>query len=179
MLLAFAPFIAFAIIDRLTGSVAGLFAGAAVAAALLIRDLAISGKTPKLLDIGATVLFGALALYAVMFDPDWSIIAVRLYVDCGLFLIVVFSLLAGRPFTIQYARETVPEKFWASPEFLHKNYVISSVWALAFAVLIATELTLLHAPQLPPRIGIFVIVGAIVGALKFTGWYSARDKTVA
>jgi hypothetical protein len=179
MLLAFAPFIAFAVIDRLLGSVAGLFAGAAVAAALLIRDLASGGKAPKLLDIGAMVLFSALALYAIMFEPDWSIIAVRLYVDCGLFLIVVFSLLSGRPFTIQYARETVPEQFWASPEFLHKNYVISSVWALAFAVLIATELTLLHAPQLPPRIGISVIVGAIVAALKFTGWYSARDKTVA
>jgi hypothetical protein len=179
MLLAFAPFIAFAIIDRLLGSVAGLCAGAAVAAAFLIRDLVVAGKTPKLLDIGAGVLFSGLGLYAAMFDPDWSIIAVRLYVDCGLFLIVVFSLLSGRPFTIQYARETVPEQYWASPEFLHKNYVISSVWALAFAVLIATELTLLNAPQLPPRIGIFVIVGAIVAALKFTGWYSARDKTVA
>jgi hypothetical protein len=179
MLLAFAPFIAFAIVDRLIGSIAGLFAGAAVATALLIRDLAIARKTPKLLDIGAAVLFGTLALYAVMFDPGWSIIAVRLYVDCGLFLIVVFSLVSGRPFTIQYARETVPERFWASPEFLHKNYVISSAWALAFAVLIGTELALLHVSQLPPRIGIFVIVGAIVGALKFTEWYSARDKTVA
>ncbi len=179
MLLAFAPFIAFAIIDRLLGSVAGLFAGAVVATALLIRDVAIAGKTPKVLDIGAAVLFSGIALYAVTFDPDWSIIAVRLYVDCGLFLIVVLSLVSGRPFTIQYARETVPEQFWASPEFLQKNYVISSVWALAFAVLMATELTLLHAPQLSPRIGIFVIVGAIVGALKFTGWYSARDKSVA
>jgi hypothetical protein len=179
MLLAFAPFIAFAIVDRLLGSVAGLFAGAAVSAALLIRDLAFAGKTPKLLDIGSGVLFSGLGLYAATFDPDWSIIAVRLYVDCGLFLIVIFSLVSGKPFTIQYARETVPEQFWDSPEFLHKNYVISSVWALAFAILIATELTLLRAPQLPPRIGIFVIVGAIVGALKFTGWYSARDKTVA
>jgi hypothetical protein len=179
MLLAFAPFIAFAFIDRLLGSMAGLFAGAAVAAALLVRDLTIGHKTPKLLDIGAAVLFGALALYAGMFDPDWSIIAVRLYVDCGLFLVVVLSLAAGRPFTIQYARETVPEKFWASPEFLRKNYVISGVWALAFAVLIATELALLHMPQLPPRIGIFMIIGAIVGALKFTGWYSSRDGTMA
>ena len=42
MLLAFAQFIAFAIIDRLLGSVTGLLAGAAVATALLIRDLAIA-----------------------------------------------------------------------------------------------------------------------------------------
>lgn len=38
ILLAFAPFIAFAAADRLIGSVEGLFAGFAVSAVLLLRD---------------------------------------------------------------------------------------------------------------------------------------------
>jgi hypothetical protein len=38
ILLAFAPFIVFAIGDRLFGATSGLVAGAAVSAALLVRD---------------------------------------------------------------------------------------------------------------------------------------------
>jgi hypothetical protein len=38
ILLAFAPFIAFALVDRLIGATEGLIAGAAVSAALLLRD---------------------------------------------------------------------------------------------------------------------------------------------
>jgi hypothetical protein len=38
ILLAFAPFIAFAIVDRLVGPVEGLIVGALVSAGLLIRD---------------------------------------------------------------------------------------------------------------------------------------------
>src|SRR3712207_3880598 len=40
ILLAFAPFIAFALVDRLAGPTEGLIAGAAVSAALLLRDVA-------------------------------------------------------------------------------------------------------------------------------------------
>ena len=61
MLLAFAPFIAFAVIDRLVGPMEGMFAGFAVSSALLIRDWS-QGRGPKVLEIGTAVLFGALNL---------------------------------------------------------------------------------------------------------------------
>jgi hypothetical protein len=56
-LLAFAPFIVFAIVDRLIGSTAGLFAGAATSAALLLRDCLSDGRSPKVLEIGTFLLF--------------------------------------------------------------------------------------------------------------------------
>ncbi len=68
MLLAFAPFIAFAAIDRLVGPVEGMFAGFAVSAALLIRDW-IQGRTAKVLEIGPPALFGALGCYALLAIP--------------------------------------------------------------------------------------------------------------
>ncbi|MBV9680419.1 MAG: hypothetical protein JO046_01405, partial [Solirubrobacterales bacterium] len=52
ILLAFAPFIGFALVDRLVGPTQGLFAGPIVAAALLARDLATPGRTPKILEVG-------------------------------------------------------------------------------------------------------------------------------
>ena len=84
ILLAFAPFIGFALVDRLVGPTQGLFAGAVVAAALLARDLATPRRTPKILEVGTALLFGGLALYAALAEPTWSVIGVRLRVDAGL-----------------------------------------------------------------------------------------------
>ena len=179
ILLAFAPFIAFAVFDRLIGAVEGLVIGALVSAALLLRDVLTPSRQPKILEIGTLVLFGSLASYAVVAKPTWSVIQVRLCVDAGLFLIVLISMLIGRPFTLQYAREQVAPEFWASPEFVRTNYVITAVWALAFGVMVIAELALLYEPGLPPRVGIIAIVLALVGAVKFTGWYpkQARNTT--
>lgn len=176
ILLAFAPFIAFAVVDRLVGSTEGLFAGFAVSAFLLIRDWLSPERTPKLLEIGTAVLFGTLALYTLLARPVWSIMGVRLVVDAGLLLIVLVSLAIRKPFTLQYAREQVPQESWTSPEFLRTNDVITSVWALAFAAMVAADWVLLTMPDVPPKFGIIATVLALVGAVKFTGWYPDRRR---
>ena len=176
ILLAFAPFIVFALVDRLVGATEGLIAGTAVSAALLLRDWATPGRSPKILEIGTVILFGALALYAVFGGPTWSIIGVRLCVDLGLLVIVLVSMALRQPFTLQYAREQVPAEFWNSPRFVRTNYVITAVWALAFVVLVIADLVLLYVPALPPRIGIVATVVALVAAVKFTSWYPERAK---
>ncbi|NOG69515.1 hypothetical protein [Roseicella sp. DB1501] len=175
ILLAFSPFLAFALLDRLLGPTPGLVAGALAAAGLLLRDR-LAGRAPKLLEIGTLILFGALALVALILRPDWSVIAVRLAVDAGLLLIVLASLALRRPFTLQYAREQVAPALWNSPGFLRTNMVITGVWALAFAVMVAAEAALLVVPGLPPKLGILAIVLALVGAIKFTGWYPDRVR---
>jgi hypothetical protein len=174
MLLAFAPFIAFAAVDLLAGGMAGLVAGAAVSAALVLRDWVAPGRSPKILEIGTVILFGGLALYAALLDPSWSIIGVRLRVDTGLMLVVLASLVLRRPFTLQYAREKVAREFWESATFVRTNYIISAVWALAFGVMVIADLVLLYAPELSPRIGVIATILAIVGAFKFTAWYPQR-----
>ena len=178
ILLAFAPFLAFALIDRLSGPTEGLIAGAVVSAALLLRDL-IQGRTAKVLEIGTAILFGGLALYALLGRPSWSVIGVRLVVDAGLLLIVLASLALRRPFTLQYARERVAPELWGEPEFVRTNYVITAVWALAFAVMVVAELVLLYVPDIPRRAGIVAIVLALVGAVKFSGWYPERRRAGA
>jgi hypothetical protein len=177
ILLAFTPFIVFALVDRLVGSTAGLLASTAVSAALLLRDWMTPGRRPKILEIGTMLLFGALALYALLACPNWSVIEVRLCVDTGLLLIVLATMALGRPFTLQYAREQIASAFWASPEFVRTNYVITAIWALAFAVMVIAELALLFVPDLPRRAGTIAIVLALVGAVKFTGWYPERRGT--
>ena len=103
-------------------------------------------------------------------------IGVRLCVDAGLLLIVLFSMAVGRPFTLQYHREQVAREFWDSPEFVRTNYVITAVWAFAFAVMVVAEIAILYVPDLSPRAGIIAIIVALVCAVKFTGWYPERAK---
>jgi hypothetical protein len=178
ILLAFAPFIAFAAVDRLSRPIAGLAAGAIVSIGLLARDWLTPGRSPKTLEIGTTFLFTGLTLYAALGPgADWSVIGVRLCVDGGLLLIVLISMAIGRPFTLEYARERVSSEYWNNPEFRRVNYVITAIWAAAFAVMVIAEAALLYVPDLSPRIGIIVIVLALIGAVKFTGWYPERAKS--
>jgi hypothetical protein len=69
----------------------------------------------KVLEVGSLALFGALLLYTLIAAPDWTVATVRLAVDGGLLAIVLVSLAIGMPFTLQYARESVPKELWTSP----------------------------------------------------------------
>src|SRR5450631_2340236 len=96
MLLAFAPFIIFVVLERFVGITAGLVSASVTSVLLLLHDL-IAHRKVKVLELGTLVLFGGLALYAKFADPNWSIIAVRLRVDAGLLLIVLVPwLFVGR-----------------------------------------------------------------------------------
>ncbi|WP_207540940.1 hypothetical protein [Sabulicella rubraurantiaca] len=88
-----------------------------------------------------------------------------------LLLIVLASMVAGRPFTLQYATEQVPPEVRRRPEFIRTNSVITGVWALAFGVTVLAELAFLTVPAMPQRAGIVAIILARVGAAKFTSWY--------
>lgn len=170
ILLAFAPFLAFALVDRALGSLDGLLAGAVVSIAMLVLDM-MRGKSPKVLEIGTVLLFAGLAAWFLAFPPTWSIVDVRLRVDLGLLLIVIVSMLIGKPFTLQYARESVAPELWSSPTFLRTSFVISAAWAAAFAVLVAVDMLWIYRPDVPPRLGVWATIAALFGAVKFTGWY--------
>ncbi|HET6207080.1 MAG TPA: hypothetical protein VFD98_09735 [Terracidiphilus sp.] len=175
ILLAFAPFIVFVLVERLVGVTAGLLAATVTSALLLLRDV-FAHKSTKILELGTLILFGGLALYAKLVDPAWSIIAVRVRVDAGLLLIVLASLAMRRPFTLQYAREQVSRDLWGSPEFVRTNYRMTVVWALAFAVMVIAEAAILYVPSLPPRVGFLITGAAIYGAFRFTADYPKRRQ---
>jgi hypothetical protein len=165
---AFAPFIVFALADRMVGPMEGLIAGALVAAALAARDCIIPGRAAKILEICTLLLFGDLALYAALGGPIGSVIGVRLCVVAGLLLIVLVSMAVGRPFTLQYARDQVASDLWGNPEFVRTNYIITAVWTLAFTLMVIAELALPYMPSLPRRVGIVAVILALIGAMKFT-----------
>ena len=174
LLLSFSPFIAFALLERAFGPVAGLAAGALVSAALVAREKWMLRRSPKLLELGSLALFAALALVAAFGHFESSVIGVRLVVDSGLLLIALLSLLLRRPFTLQYARERVTPEIAAKPGFFRSNVMITAAWTLAFAVMVLADMAMLHGTQAAHRIGMIATFGALLGAFKFTSWYPRR-----
>jgi hypothetical protein len=122
------------------------------------------------------MLFVGLAAYSYLTNMNWPVIGVKLAVDIGLIAIVLFSLIVKRPFTLQYAREQVPQDLWDSPEFLRTNQVITLVWLCAFAILILADLILLYLPDAPHRISVLLTIAALYGAFKFTLAYPDRKR---
>jgi hypothetical protein len=170
-LLAFSPFVAFVIIERVFGIFPGLAAGAIIALLMLLRDFVDPARLVKHLEIGTAFLFTVLAAYAFFNHVQWSIAAVRLRVDGGLTLIFLISIVLRQPFTLQYAREKSNRTQWDNARFLRVNYVISAAWTVAFAMLTFADLFMVYVPQLPHSAGIILSVIAIAAALGFTSWY--------
>ena len=172
ILLSLFPFAVFFVLMRLHSPIVGLL-GALVASLVLLARMRRRKEAVKILEVGSLVLFGLLVAYTWIASPTWTVATVRLAVDVGLLAIVLVSLAIGQPFTIQYARERVPEQFWALPLFFTTNLIISASWAGAFAVMVAADVAAEWVPAIPLWIDIGATLVALGGAIWFSNWYPA------
>ena len=177
ILLGFSPFIVFSLLTSVSLSLA-LWAAFAAAFVVTIRDF-VASPTVRVLDAGNMILFGLLAVFAGFIAPGLSIQAMRFVVDSGLFVIAVTTIAIRNPFTLQYAKEQVPQEFWDTPEFLRTNYVISSVWAAAFAVMTAADAIATFNHRLPLALDVAAGLAVMAGAIVFTVRYPAYVRAHA
>lgn len=176
ILLGFSPFIAFALVERLLGPTSGLAAGAAMSLGLLLRDRLRGDRDLNLLEAGSAFLFTLLTVIALTGDASaWTVWRVRLSVDLGLLLIVLFSLGIGRPFTLHEARRRLAPEVASSPAFLRGNFVLSSVWAGAFAVLTAVDAWMVLHPDASAALAVGLTLTALAAAFIYT-WLLATGR---
>lgn len=173
--LGFAPFVTFALIEKLVGITPGLAAAFAISLALVAWG-AFRHRTADILELGSALLFGGLALLALHGHRAWSIWQVRLYVDAGLALVVFLSVLIRRPFTLHHGRKMVSADVAQQPHFLRRNDILSSVWGFAFVGLAATDFYMTSVPAAPDRRGIILTVAILGAAAKFTQWYVKNSQ---
>jgi hypothetical protein len=101
---------------------------------------------PKILDVGVFVINICLIIYTqasgktpadlTSFLEAWSGFILNLALLC----VVLISLLVRMPFTMQIAKENVPEEHWSSPTFITINYHITLAWAVVFALDVVLKL---------------------------------------
>ena len=175
IVLGFAPFVVFFALASLISPLVGL--AAAFAVSLVMTGLNWQrGKKLKILDVGSLVLFGSTILMILITAPDWSVGEVGLAVNGGLTLISLLSLAIGRPFTLQYAKEQIPEQYWNVPLFIRTNQLITVIWTLAFAISTGTTAASICLRTIPRWLEITVAVGGLAVAIWFTSWYPARVR---
>jgi hypothetical protein len=164
------PYAVYTLLMLAVSPALSLAAGAALCATVVIVDVA-HGRSVKLLSTGSAVVFTALTCYCCSVDPGTSATAIRLAVDCGIFVVMLGSMLVGLPFTLQYAIESVSAETAAMPGFVQANYVISGVWATAIALMMAANMMMIFVPGLPIWAGLAIAFAARNSALYFTRWY--------
>jgi hypothetical protein len=170
LFLILAPYGAYTFLMLVTSATISVFAASAICIATVAVDLAL-GRSLKILAAGSAIVFAAIGLYLVLRDPKLSTLGVKLWVDVGIFALSLGSMLVRRPFTLQYALESVPAETAAMPGFLRANYIITGAWTAAALLMAAANLVLLYVPGLPLWSSLAVAFAARNSAICFTKWY--------
>ena len=144
----------------------------------------------------AIVLIGRKVTVKLM---DWTLVGYFVLAACATFIVrlaafprygsvVIWllyagvawgSILAGRPFSLQYARESTPPEHWQSPRFLRANLIISVGWGLAFVANIVLVVIALNPNDNPLLIGVIAPILTMVAASIFTTRYSKTVRAQA
>jgi hypothetical protein len=168
--LILAPYGALTFLMLMASAKISLFAASAICLATVAIDVA-RGRSVKILAVGSALLFAAIGLHLALFDPALGTLGVKLSIGIGIFVISLGSMLVRRPFTLQYAVESVPAETAAMPGFLFANYVITGAWTAAALLMAAANLVLLYVPGLPLWSSLAVAFAARNSAIYFTKWY--------
>ena len=177
LILAFAPWLAFWFISG--PSILRLHIALFVAAALVIV-MAIT-RLHKGAILWAGYVFFSFALVTVVWLKNmWVIHHLGVLASGTLFLTTQLSMLLGRPFTEDYAREHVPREFWNSSSFVRSCFVSTSAWSFVFLANTSVNVFRLNYPnasEWPFRMLEYLIVAM---GIIFTSVYSRliRQKRV-
>jgi hypothetical protein len=170
VILPLAPFMVFYLTTMVSAIQPALIAGLAASLIVPMRDLALRRRVPKLMDVGTSLTFAGLLAYFAVIGHGWSVAMVRLTVHASLLRLAVFSMVIRRPFTRAYAREDVPQEHWGERGFVRRSYIVTGVWGLAFAAMVAADLAWMEIPSLPRGVASWSTMAAILGAVWFTAW---------
>jgi hypothetical protein len=134
--IALVPWVIFTILAQHVSLKLG--AGVALVAAVVIALPGLRAGRPKMLELGAVVTFAAFLVAAFAADPHTATDLARYArgIAAGGLAVIAFASLMFVPFTEQYAREQVDERFWSSPQFKAINRKLTIMWGAVFAAMV-------------------------------------------
>jgi hypothetical protein len=171
--LILSPYMAFTATAYLAPLTDSVTVAALVSLAINLADH-LRGRAPKAVGLASTAMFAGMTVYFVFAETEWSGLEIRLALDLGIFTVALISIALRRPFTLQYARETVDEATQREPAFVQVNYVLTGVWAAAMALMMTIDILAIYLPWLPLWAGLAVTFVLRSGAVQFTKWYPHR-----
>src|SRR5216683_3283459 len=111
---------------------AAVCVGLAAMIALVTREYRYGAL--KIIDC-TSLSFFALALLTIVTTGRDLFSNYRFIAAWGIFAAVAWAtLLAGFPFTLQYARERAPREVWNAPPFITMNMIMTTVWTISLVL---------------------------------------------
>jgi hypothetical protein len=174
ILLGFLPWILFGIMagPPLIRLEAALAVALAVTLALGLKQL----RKGFFLTWGSLLFFSFSLILVAFLQNLWVIEHMDLLARATLAAIAWGSIIAGQPFTLQYARESVPEAYWHTPGFIHTGYFISIVWGIIFLIALGASLFRPNIEQLAGWLYHLLATGSMFLGIIFTQWYVHRVR---
>ena len=178
-IVAFVPWIVYWVLAGTGNTTAAILSGLGVS--LAINGYRIAIRKVKILDAVSLVFLAISTFVTLALRSDVLVFYGGVLSDVTLALVAWGSLLAGNPFTYDYAKEDWDKAFWDNPIFIETNQIITAAWGVVFtaqAISGATSLALglqgtvrILLVAIIPRV---LLVGAIVFTVWFPKWYPAR-----
>ena len=138
--IAFIPWVLFTLITQHDTLKAAAVVALLGAVAIALPGL-LAGR-PKLLELGAVAAFAGFTIVAFTADASSAAWLARYAraIAAGLLALIAFGSLLVTPFTEQYARESVPRRFWSSPRFVTINRQLTLMWACVFTAMVPAHI---------------------------------------
>jgi hypothetical protein len=166
--IAFVPWVVFTVLAQHTSL--KLASIAALVGAAVIAWPAIQAGKPKVLEIGAVAAFVVFLVASLVLSHHGGTDVARYArgIAAAMLGLIALGSLAFTPFTEQYAREKVPEKFWNSPQFHATNRRLTLIWAAVFFAMVPFHIIAGIVDTKPVEIICNWVIPAllVLGALK-------------
>jgi phytoene dehydrogenase-like protein len=104
----------------------------AFALALAVCGWQLRRGRPRPIELVAALFFGANALAALLLGSSLPQTYDAVLVSGALAAMSWTTLLAGTPFTAQYAKQDWPREYWQAPLFRRTNVLLTTLWGLIF-----------------------------------------------
>lgn len=168
LLFSFAPWIAFLAISG--PSMFRLKLGVIVAAVLVVV-MGIS-KLHRGIILWAGVVFFIYALIAVVWlNNMWAVRHMGILANGALATGTWLTVLVGKPFTLDYAREHTDPALWDTPVFIKTNYLMTSVWGTVFTISVVNAWIKMSHPHLPALMFELIQYTLMIVTMLFSTWY--------
>jgi hypothetical protein len=165
LILGFVPLVVYGVLAGIstTGITLALAAATVVSIIVGYADL----RSRMILTWANLVLFGALLITNGVLGMTWIIPYNSILIYTSLAAVSFGSILIGKPFTLQYARNMVDKRLWDNPLFIRVNTLIAGAWGGVFLINCGLSAVALVLPNQPGHIAqlatyIILVAGIIV-----------------
>ncbi len=122
-----------------------------------------------ILQWGSLVFFGACVLLVNVFQNVWVATHMDLLANVSLASIIWLTLLTGRPFALQYARQGLARERWNDPAIIAACRLITLIWAILMTLAVGLSVYRRSpAPQASENVYFAISLTLIFGGVAFT-----------